>query len=148
MPIYEYECEKCTCRFELKRRFDEGAGNPRCPQCRGKVRRLFSPSAIIFKGSGFYITDSRSDLTRPPEEGKTDKVEGGEKEEGKADKVEDGKKEEGKANKVEDGKKEEGKADKLEDSKKEEGKADKLEDSKKEDGKADKLEDGKKSESK
>ncbi|MFC2011346.1 FmdB family zinc ribbon protein, partial [Chloroflexota bacterium] len=51
MPIYEYECEKCACRFELKRRFDEDEGDPCCPQCRGKVRRLFSPSAIIFKGS-------------------------------------------------------------------------------------------------
>ncbi|MBW1854536.1 MAG: hypothetical protein JRJ00_07625 [Deltaproteobacteria bacterium] len=135
MPIYEYECEKCTCRFELKRRFDEGAGNPRCPQCRGKVRRLFSPSAIIFKGAGFYITDSRSDLNRPSEEGKADEVKGGEKEDGKADKVEDGKKEDGKT-------------DKLEDGKKEDGKTDKLEGGKKEDGKADKLDDGKKSESK
>ena len=135
MPIYEYECENCACRFELKRRFDEGAGNPCCPRCRGNVRRLFSPSAIIFKGSGFYITDSRSDRNRPSEEGKTDKVEGGEKEDGKADKVEDGKKEEGKA-------------DKPEDDKKEDGKADKVEDGRKEDGKADKLEDGKKSESK
>jgi len=135
MPIYEYECEKCACRFELKRRFDEGAGNPRCPQCRGKVRRLFSPSAIIFKGSGFYITDSRSDLNRPSEEGKADEVKGGEKEDGKADKGEDGKKEDGKT-------------DKLEDGKKEDGKTDKLEGGKKEDGKADKLEDGKKSESK
>ena len=135
MPIYEYECEKCTCRFELKRRFDEGAGNPRCPQCRGKVRRLFSPSAIIFKGSGFYITDSRSDLNHPPEEGKADKFEGGEKEEGKADKVEDGRKEEDKADKVEDGKKEEGKANKVADGRKEDGNADKLEDGKKSESK-------------
>jgi len=109
MPIYEYECEKCACRFELKRRFDEDAGSPCCPRCRGKVRRLFSPSVILFKGSGFYVTDSRSNLHRPPEEGKTDKVEGGEKEEGKADKVEGGKKEEGKTDKVEGGKKSESK---------------------------------------
>ncbi len=122
MPIYEYECEKCACRFELKRRFDEGAGNPRCPQCRGKVRRLFSPSAIIFKGSGFYITDSRSSSEYPMEEGKTNKIDGGEKEEGKTDKVEDSKKEEGKTDKVEDSKKEDGKANKLEDGKKSESK--------------------------
>ncbi len=122
MPIYEYECEKCACRFELKRRFDEDAGSPCCPRCRGKVRRLFSPSVILFKGSGFYVTDSRSDRNRPSEEGKADKVEGGKKEEGKADKVEGGKKEEGKADKVEGGKKEEGKADKVEGGKKSESK--------------------------
>jgi putative FmdB family regulatory protein len=109
MPIYEYECEKCGRRFELKRRFDEDAGSPCCPQCRGKVRRLFSPSVILFKGSGFYVTDSRSNRNRPSEEGKNDKVEGGKKEEGKADKVEGGKKEEGKADKVQSGKKSESK---------------------------------------
>ncbi len=107
MPIYEYECEKCACRFELKRRFDEDEGSPCCPQCWGKVRRLFSPSAIIFRGSGFYVTDNRSNSGRSLEKGKTDKVEGGKKEEGEADKVEGGKKEEGKADKVEGGKKEE-----------------------------------------
>ena len=95
MPIYEYECEKCACRFELKRHFDE-AGSPCCPRCQGKVRRLFSPSVILFKGSGFYVTDSRSNRNRPSEEGKTDKVEGGKKEEGKANKVEGDKKSESK----------------------------------------------------
>ncbi len=109
MPIYEYECEKCACRFELKRRFDEDEGSPCCPQCQGKIRRIFSPSAIIFKGSGFYVTDSRNDRNRPSEEGKADKVEGGKKEEGKVDKVEGGKKGEGKADKVKGGKKEESK---------------------------------------
>ncbi len=127
MPIYEYKCEKCACLFELKRSFDEGAGSPCCPQCGGKVRRLFSPSVILFKGPGFYVTDSRSDRNRPSEEGKADKVEGAKKEEGKADKVEGGKKEGGK---------------------KEEGKPDKIEGKKKEESKADKGQNGKKSESK
>ncbi|MFC2035752.1 FmdB family zinc ribbon protein [Chloroflexota bacterium] len=122
MPIYEYECEKCAFCFELWRRFDEDTGSPRCPQCRGKVRRLFSPPAILFKGSGFYITDSRSNHNRPSEEGKTDKVEGGNKEGGKADKVEGGNKEGGKADKVEGGNKEGGKVDKIEGGKKSEGK--------------------------
>ena len=135
MPTYEYECEKCACRFELKRRFSEDAESPRCPKCQGKVRQLFSPSAILFKGSGFYVTDSRSNRNRPLEEGKTDKVEGGKKEEGKADKFEGGKKEEGKAGKVEGGKKEEGKAGKVEGGKKKEGKADKFESGKKSESK-------------
>ena len=109
MPIYEYECEKCAYRFELKRRFDEDAGSPVCPRCRGKVRRLFSPSVILFKGSGFYVTDSRGNRNRPSEEGKADKAEGGRKEEGKTDKAEGGRKEEGKADKVQSGKKSESK---------------------------------------
>jgi len=109
MPIYEYECEKCACRFELKRRFGEDGGSPCCPQCQGKVRRLFSPPAIIFKGSGFYVTDSRSDRNRPSEDDKADKVEGSKKEDGKTDKVESSKKEDGKTDKVESSKKEESK---------------------------------------
>ena len=113
MPIYEYECEKCACHFELKRRFDEDEGSPCCPQCKGKVRRLFSPTAIIFKGSGFYVTDSRSNSDRLLEEGKTAKVEDGKKEEGNANKSE-GLLKEGKTDKVGAGKKEEGKANKSE----------------------------------
>jgi putative FmdB family regulatory protein len=122
MPTYEYECENCACRFELKRRFDEDAGNSCCPRCQGKGRRLFSPSLILYKGSGFYITDSQSDRNRPSEEGKTGKAEGEKIEEGKADKVKDGKKEGGKADKVDDGKKAGGKADKVDDGKKAESK--------------------------
>jgi putative FmdB family regulatory protein len=61
MPTYEYECTKCKHRFE---RFQSMTDEPvkRCPKCRSKVRRMFSPGAgIIFKGSGFYETDYRSD---------------------------------------------------------------------------------------
>jgi putative FmdB family regulatory protein len=122
MPTYEYECEKCACRFELKRRFDEDAGSLRCPRCQGNVRQLYSTSAILFKGSGFYVTDSQNNRNRPAEEGKADKAENGKKEPGKADKVEHGKKEPGKTDKVVSGKKEEGKVDKVQGSKEEEGK--------------------------
>ena len=61
MPTYEYECEKCGHRFEL---FQSMKDEPkkRCPKCRGKVRRLIGTGAgMIFKGSGFYVTDYRSD---------------------------------------------------------------------------------------
>ena len=125
MPIYEYKCEQCACKFELVRRFDEDAGSLCCPQCQGTARQIFSPPAILFKGSGFYITDSRNDSNWRSEEGKTDKIEGGRKEEGKTDKIEGGKKEEGKTDKVEGGRKEEGKTDKVEGGRKGEGKADK-----------------------
>ena len=127
MPIYEYECEICTCRFELRRRFDEDEGSLCCPQCQGKVRRLFSLPAIIFKGSGFYVTDSRSDSERPLGESETDKVEDAKKEEVKDDKVETTKKEEVKTDKVEGTKKEEVKDNKVETTKKEEAKTDKVE---------------------
>jgi len=135
MTIYEYECEKCGRRFELKRRFDEDAGSPCCPQCRGNVRRLFSPSVILFKGSGFYVTDSRNNRNHPSEEGKAGKVEGSKKEEGKADKFEGRRKEEGKADKFEGRRKEEGKANKVQSERKEEGKADKVQSGKKSESK-------------
>ena len=63
MPTYEYECEKCGQRFEA---FQSITAEPltKCKneQCDGSVKRLFSAGAgFIFKGSGFYITDYRSD---------------------------------------------------------------------------------------
>ncbi|MCE9615792.1 MAG: zinc ribbon domain-containing protein [Lentisphaerae bacterium] len=61
MPTYEYECTKCAHHFE---RFQSITAEPlkRCPKCRSKVRRLLGTGAgIIFKGSGFYQTDYRSE---------------------------------------------------------------------------------------
>ena len=60
MPIYEYECNLCHFRFERKQRFDEEPV-AMCPECQGKARRVLHSTPIIFKGSGFYITDSRKD---------------------------------------------------------------------------------------
>ncbi|MBM3319127.1 MAG: zinc ribbon domain-containing protein [Candidatus Eisenbacteria bacterium] len=60
MPTYEYECERCGHRFE---RFQSITEKPvkRCPECRGKVKRVLSGGAgFLFKGSGFYCTDYRS----------------------------------------------------------------------------------------
>ncbi|MFQ5885616.1 MAG: FmdB family zinc ribbon protein [Anaerolineae bacterium] len=56
MPIYEYECDGCGHRFE---RHQSIASEPvkRCPRCGGAVRRVIYPVGIIFKGSGFYVTD-------------------------------------------------------------------------------------------
>jgi len=58
VPIYEYECSACCCRFERKQRFDEEPVAS-CPECQGKARRVIHSVPIIFKGSGFYITDNR-----------------------------------------------------------------------------------------
>jgi len=58
MPIYEYECGDCEDRFERKQGFDEEPISV-CPKCKGKARRVIHSVPIIFKGSGFYITDHR-----------------------------------------------------------------------------------------
>ncbi|MBI4188329.1 MAG: zinc ribbon domain-containing protein [Chloroflexi bacterium] len=58
MPIYEYECTCCPTRFELKQSFDEDS-QVTCPKCGGDAMRVFSPVPVIFKGSGFYVTDYR-----------------------------------------------------------------------------------------
>ena len=60
MPVYEYICDTCQGNFEVRRSFDD-QGTPPCPTCNGtgRVRRKFSTPAIVFKGSGFYVTDSR-----------------------------------------------------------------------------------------
>ncbi len=58
MPIYEYECSKCGHHFEVRQSFNDKPIE-RCqqPGCNGKVHRVFSPPAIIFRGSGFHVTD-------------------------------------------------------------------------------------------
>jgi putative FmdB family regulatory protein len=58
MPTYDYKCADCCDVFETTHGVDETVES--CPGCGGKVRRLFHPVGIIFKGSGFYKTDSRS----------------------------------------------------------------------------------------
>lgn len=63
MPTYEYECQKCGKTFEI---FQSMKDEPLkiCPdkKCKGKIKRLIGTGAgLIFKGSGFYITDYRSD---------------------------------------------------------------------------------------
>lgn len=61
MPTYEYKCKKCEHLFEL---FQSMSDDPvkTCPECKGEVERLIGAGAgLIFKGSGFYTTDYRSD---------------------------------------------------------------------------------------
>ena len=56
MPIYEYECTSCCFNFEQRQSFDAESRSD-CPRCQNQARRIFHPSPIIFKGSGFYVTD-------------------------------------------------------------------------------------------
>lgn len=59
MPLYEYECRDCLVRFERRQAVHDDPISM-CPDCGGAVRRVLFPVGIIFKGSGFYVTDSRS----------------------------------------------------------------------------------------
>ena len=56
MPLYEYECDACSHRFEVIRKFSDPPIET-CPKCGSTVQKLPSSPAIQFKGSGFYITD-------------------------------------------------------------------------------------------
>lgn len=59
MPTYQYACTECGHAFEQFQSFSEDALTS-CPSCEGKLRKVFSAAGIVFKGSGFYKTDSRS----------------------------------------------------------------------------------------
>jgi putative FmdB family regulatory protein len=59
MPIYVYQCADCDTQIEKRQGFAD-APLTTCEQCGGSVRRVLQPVGIIFKGSGFYSTDSRS----------------------------------------------------------------------------------------
>ena len=79
MPIYEYACTACGERTEAKQGFDDPPLQE-CPVCGGKLRKLYSPVGIVFKGSGFYSTDKKG------------KRGGGEKKESEGSKPQDKKK--------------------------------------------------------
>ncbi|WP_132424295.1 FmdB family zinc ribbon protein [Pseudonocardia endophytica] len=58
MPTYQYACTACDHRFDAVQAFSDDALTE-CPECGGKLRKVFSSVGIVFKGSGFYRTDSR-----------------------------------------------------------------------------------------
>jgi putative FmdB family regulatory protein len=63
MPTYQYRCLDCELQFDLKQSFyDKPVAD--CPACHGIARRCFSPVPILFKGPGFYVTDSRGERER------------------------------------------------------------------------------------
>ncbi|HSL41867.1 MAG TPA: zinc ribbon domain-containing protein [Anaerolineales bacterium] len=60
MPVYTYRCESCGVQFERHQSFQD-APLKTCPECRKKsLKKVITPTRIIFKGSGFYATDHRS----------------------------------------------------------------------------------------
>lgn len=77
MPIYEYLCEGCSYKFEVKQSIKD-APLAACERCGKPVRRLISSPGIMFKGSGWYVTDY-SDKLKPPTDGEKPVSAGGEK---------------------------------------------------------------------
>lgn len=58
MPLYDYQCSRCQHVVEVRHGFNDAYAEA-CPACGGEMKRIISPAPVIFKGSGFYITDSR-----------------------------------------------------------------------------------------
>jgi putative FmdB family regulatory protein len=56
VPIYEYECERCEHRFEVMQKFSDRPLR-KCEKCSGPVRKVLSAPGLLFKGSGWYVTD-------------------------------------------------------------------------------------------
>ncbi|MFF2074604.1 FmdB family zinc ribbon protein [Kitasatospora sp. NPDC058162] len=59
MPTYQYQCTECGNGLEAVQKFTDEALTT-CPDCQGRLRKVFSAVGVVFKGSGFYRTDSRS----------------------------------------------------------------------------------------
>jgi putative FmdB family regulatory protein len=68
MPTYEYACTKCGQHVEVFQRISETPLTT-CGVCGGPLRKVFHPAGIVFKGSGFYATDSRSKAKAESSEG-------------------------------------------------------------------------------
>jgi putative FmdB family regulatory protein len=63
VPTYAYSCTACEHHFEIVQSFTEDSLTE-CPQCQGRLRKLFNAVGVVFKGSGFYRNDSRNDSRR------------------------------------------------------------------------------------
>lgn len=58
MPTYSYACTECSNKFDVVQAFTDDSLTE-CPQCQGRLRKVFGKVGVVFKGSGFYRTDSR-----------------------------------------------------------------------------------------
>ena len=89
MPIYTYQCDECGVRFDARQKFSDDPITD-CPECGSTVHRVPQPVGIVFKGSGWYVKDSRgkNNLAVAPKkdaEAKTDSDSGAAKSETKSD---------------------------------------------------------------
>jgi putative FmdB family regulatory protein len=64
MPTYRYRCSACGHEFDQYQRFTDDALTV-CPSCNGAIRRVIQPVGVVFKGSGWYINDSRKSESAP-----------------------------------------------------------------------------------
>lgn len=78
MPTYQYACTQCDERLEAVQSFSD-APLTECPVCGGRLRKVFSAVGVVFKGSGFYKTDSRSSKSSSEGSGSAGGKEGGSK---------------------------------------------------------------------
>lgn len=62
MPTYQYACTECGHAFEQVQKFTDDSLTE-CPKCHGRLRKVFNAVGVVFKGSGFYRTDSRGSST-------------------------------------------------------------------------------------
>jgi putative FmdB family regulatory protein len=69
LPLYEYQCTKCNHRFERIRKFSDPPLTT-CPECSGTVEQMMSAPAVLFKGSGWYVTDYARKSAAPSGNGK------------------------------------------------------------------------------
>ena len=65
LPTYEYRCDSCEKNFDVVQSFHDDPVTA-CPTCGSRVRKVFGNVGIVFKGSGFYKTDSRSGANKAP----------------------------------------------------------------------------------
>ena len=66
MPTYVYRCDECGYHFERLQKFSDRPVTT-CPRCKGGVKRVIHPTGIVFKGSGWYVNDSRKGSTSTSE---------------------------------------------------------------------------------
>ena len=79
MPTYQYACTECDEQLEVRQSFSDDALTV-CPRCEGRLRKIFNAVGVVFKGSGFYKTDSRK-----PEPSSSGSGESGSKDSGSKD---------------------------------------------------------------
>ena len=93
MPIYTYRCENCGVQFDRQQHFDDPLLK-KCPECgKMKLRKVFLPVGIVFKGSGFYATDHRSpsgQTSTKRDDSKSDSKESKDRKESKSSDSKDG----------------------------------------------------------
>ncbi len=72
MPTYSYKCNNCNHQFDQRQRMSDDPLTE-CPECNGRIRRVVSSVGIVFKGSGFYITDNRNGKSEKSANSKNEK---------------------------------------------------------------------------